>query len=107
MKHVRVVRTCTLGYNVHCSDGAWRSPASALAWGVRGPGFESRRPDHRTLTLFRMIGKRFLVTFLGVRERTGGYLSMKLSKAVEGFIFARLADGYSPNTMDELIETYG
>ena len=25
--------------------GAWRSPASALAWGVRGPGFESQRPD--------------------------------------------------------------
>ena len=47
-----------------------------------------------------MIGKRFLVAFLGVRERTGGYLPMKLSKAVEGFIFARLADGYSPNTMD-------
>lgn len=25
--------------------GAWRSPASALAWGARGPGFNSRRPD--------------------------------------------------------------
>ena len=29
-------------------DGAWRSPASALAWGVRGRGFESRRPDIKT-----------------------------------------------------------
>ena len=47
-----------------------------------------------------MIGKRFLVAFLGVRERTGGYLPMKLSKAEERFIFACLADGYSPNTMD-------
>ncbi len=25
--------------------GPWRSLASALAWGARGPGFESRRPD--------------------------------------------------------------
>lgn len=43
----RVVRIYTLGYNLNCSDGAWRSPASALAWGVRGPGFESRRPDQQ------------------------------------------------------------
>ena len=26
--------------------GPWRSLASALAWGARGPGFKSRRPDH-------------------------------------------------------------
>ena len=26
-------------------DGVWRSPASALAWGVRGPRFESGYPD--------------------------------------------------------------
>ena len=25
--------------------GPWRSLASALAWGARGPGFKSRRPD--------------------------------------------------------------
>ena len=25
--------------------GVWRSPASALAWGVRGPRFESGYPD--------------------------------------------------------------
>jgi hypothetical protein len=25
--------------------GAWRSLASALQWGCRGPGFKSRRPD--------------------------------------------------------------
>ena len=27
------------------SIGPWRSLASALAWGARGPGFKSRRPD--------------------------------------------------------------
>ncbi len=27
--------------------GAWRSPASALAWGARGPGFKSQRPDQK------------------------------------------------------------
>src|SRR5262249_43202016 len=27
------------------SDGTWRSLASALAWGARGRGFKSRRPD--------------------------------------------------------------
>jgi hypothetical protein len=26
-------------------NGPWRSLASALAWGARGPGFKSRRPD--------------------------------------------------------------
>jgi hypothetical protein len=25
--------------------GLWRSLASALAWGARGPGFKSRQPD--------------------------------------------------------------
>ena len=28
--------------------GPWRSLASALAWGARGPGFKSRRPDQPT-----------------------------------------------------------
>jgi hypothetical protein len=28
-----------------CSFGAWRSLASALAWGARGRRFESCRPD--------------------------------------------------------------
>lgn len=28
------------------SVGAWRSPVSALVWGTRGRGFESRRSDH-------------------------------------------------------------
>ena len=27
------------------ANGPWRSLASALAWGARGPGFKSRRPD--------------------------------------------------------------
>ena len=40
--------------------GPWRSLASALAWGARGPEFKSRRPDqsnlHQTLPIF-------LVTF--------------------------------------------
>ena len=31
-------------YNRHF--GPWRSLASALAWGARGPEFKSRRPDH-------------------------------------------------------------
>jgi len=33
------------GYNPLRSIGAWRSPASALAWGARGRRFESSRPD--------------------------------------------------------------
>ncbi len=27
--------------------GPWRSLASALAWGARGPEFKSRRPDQK------------------------------------------------------------
>ena len=35
------------GYNPPRSFGAWRSPASALAWGARGRRFKSSRPDTR------------------------------------------------------------
>src|SRR6202451_4244744 len=34
-------------------DGrAWRSLASALAWGARGPGFKSRQPDQNLTKTF-------------------------------------------------------
>ncbi len=33
------------------SFGPWRSLASALAWGARGPEFKSRRPDQIPPTL--------------------------------------------------------
>ena len=34
---------CDFGYTI----GAWRRPASALAWGARGRRFKSSRPDWR------------------------------------------------------------
>ena len=34
--------------------GPWRSLASALAWGARGPGFKSRRPDQLNHCPFRI-----------------------------------------------------
>ena len=44
---MRIADTGILG--ILCYDmgniGVWRSPASALAWGVRGPRFESGYPD--------------------------------------------------------------
>src|SRR6185312_16683010 len=43
--------------------GAWRSPVSALVWGTRGRGFESRRPDQENplLQYLRVAkGDRFL-----------------------------------------------
>src|ERR1700704_1193891 len=33
--------------------GPWRSLASALAWGARGPGFKSRRPDQNSSSIHR------------------------------------------------------
>ena len=45
-----IARFSNCGYNTALPDGAWRSPASALAWGARGPGFNSRRPDTRDFT---------------------------------------------------------
>ena len=47
--HCGIACKPVLGYNSLQDIGAWRSPASALAWGVRGPGFESRRPDKNPL----------------------------------------------------------
>jgi hypothetical protein len=47
----RVARTIFTRYNL-CQFGAWRSPASALAWGARGPGFKSQRPDWRLRDFF-------------------------------------------------------
>ena len=42
-------------WSILCYDigdnGVWRSPASALAWGVRGPRFESGYPDRRQTRL--------------------------------------------------------
>jgi hypothetical protein len=40
-----IARNPIRDYNTALPDGAWRSPASALAWGARSPGFKSRRPD--------------------------------------------------------------
>ena len=37
--------------------GLWRSLASALAWGARGPGFKSRQPDH-TVPILTAIALR-------------------------------------------------
>ena len=45
-----IARFGDTGYNTALPDGAWRSPASALAWGARGPGFNSRRPDTKDST---------------------------------------------------------
>ena len=40
-----IARKSKRGYNTPRSIGAWRSPASALAWGARGRRFKSSRPD--------------------------------------------------------------
>ena len=46
--------------------GPWRSLASALAWGARGPGFKSRRPDQpfQTFTTFNVLAVASLETNL-------------------------------------------
>src|SRR5437879_2042387 len=38
-------RAATSGSVYNSRFGPWRSLASALAWGARGPEFKSRRPD--------------------------------------------------------------
>lgn len=30
---------------IRTANGLWRSLVSALVWGTKGPGFESRQPD--------------------------------------------------------------
>ena len=41
----RIARLRKSDYLESVGFGTWRSPASALAWGARGRGFKSRRPD--------------------------------------------------------------
>jgi hypothetical protein len=41
----RIARLQKSDYLDSVGFGTWRSPASALAWGARGRGFKSRRPD--------------------------------------------------------------
>ena len=41
-KHIARIVICGI---ISACFGAWRSPASALAWGARGRRFESSRPD--------------------------------------------------------------
>ena len=45
--------------------GPWRSLASALAWGARGPGFKSRRPDQNSSKTYRQV--RLSKTLFGVQ----------------------------------------
>src|ERR1700726_3702715 len=52
--------------------GPWRSLASALAWGARGPEFKSRRPDQITLlqSILRSCPSRKLLSgSLGVGQK--------------------------------------
>jgi putative ABC transport system ATP-binding protein len=57
----RVARKGRLRYNVGRSIGAWRRPASALAWGARGRRFKSSRPDWKPLTQLHKPCKGFIV----------------------------------------------
>ena len=51
-------RLPTENNKVSDGEGAWRSPASALAWGARGRRFKSFRPDHKPLTLLDLVSNR-------------------------------------------------
>jgi hypothetical protein len=41
--------------------GLWRSLASALAWGARGPGFKSRQPDQISYRLSQLKSETYVV----------------------------------------------
>ena len=47
--------------------GAWRSPVSALAWGVRGRRFESSRPDYKTPNLKYFMVRSFYFEVLNLK----------------------------------------
>ena len=51
-------------YNPLRSIGAWRSPASALAWGARGRRFKSSRPDSRNKTVLLTGRFYFYISFV-------------------------------------------
>jgi hypothetical protein len=83
--------------------GAWRSPASALAWGARGRRFKSSRPDtweqsqqipsyHQDMAVFFMsmtkTAQKCLLT------------SVELRDAYTDFMLSRQAMNCTPSTLE-------
>ncbi len=65
-KKFAFARMIKYGYNPLRSIGAWRSPASALAWGARGRRFKSSRPDSTKGTALH----RAVLFFHGLKRNT-------------------------------------
>ena len=74
--------------------GPWRSLASALAWGARGPGFKSRRPDQLTLLVSVDFPRR--AVFVALRETV-------IAKDVPKQPFADLLKAFR---QDQLVKRY-
>ena len=74
------------GYNPALPIGAWRSPASALAWGARGRRFKSSRPDTTRPDRFTKPVRSFL------NDMTGSPSFPSINrKALIAFVLALLA----------------
>src|SRR5215212_9010551 len=98
-----VARIFKRDYNLLLPIGAWRSPASALAWGARGRRFKSSRPD----SLEKLPQKRQnicqAVVFLMSQNRTTllwSLTSVALHDAYTDFMLSRQAKNATKATLD-------
>src|SRR6266496_4357222 len=87
----RVARLFKCDYNLPLPIGAWRSPASALAWGARGRRFKSSRPDRQRLSKESLSFKQADVSSQGGRcksSRPDTGLTITVERSIDGAAFA-------------------
>lgn len=88
----------TICYAYSHEHALYSYPLRLHAWGARGPGFNSRRPDWKPLAFPIQHSIMSVVTRIEDKLMTTDLL---LSKQLEGFLLARKAEGYSPGALTQ------
>ena len=68
-------------YTARPSHGLWRSSVSALDWGSRGRGFESRQPDSKGAGQIGVVVARAAVVYEPSKNPRGARTALRLGRA--------------------------